>query len=208
VKRRFDPGTPPHVAVAQRTERWPAKPEAARLSRAGDTTRARSSARRAPASQAGGRRSKASRVHQAGVAQRQSDAFVLRRWGFDSSRRLHRRSCRHSSANRVPGFEPGGRRFESCWRRQLGYSARAGVARQEARPVGTGKAVGSTPTIGSTSSFTSRIDVPPDDFGQAGRHGLSRPTVGMRRAPQRSTSPSRPMALLRPDLSSARGTSQ
>ena len=46
---------------------------------------------------------------------------------------------------------------------KLGYSARAGVTRPEARPVGTGKAVGSTPTIGSTSSFTSRIDVPPDD---------------------------------------------
>lgn len=60
------------------------------MSRAGDTTRARSSARRAPAPQAGGRRSEASRVHQAGVAQRQSNAFVLRRRGFDSSRRPHR----------------------------------------------------------------------------------------------------------------------
>ena len=38
------------------------------------------------------------------------------------------------------------------------------MAHPEARPVGIGKAVGSTPTIGSTSSFTHQI-VPPDDDG-------------------------------------------
>ena len=72
---------------------------------------------------------------------------------------------------------------------ELGYSARAGVARREARPVGTGKAVGSTPTIGSTSSFTSRMR----HAGiRAGRHGLSAPQHGERQPPQRSLSPPRP----------------
>ena len=60
------------------------------------------------------------------------------------------RSRRHSSVNRVSGFEPQGRIFESCWRRQRGCSDRAGAARADAHPVGIGKEVGSTPAIGST----------------------------------------------------------
>ena len=74
---------------------------------------------------------------------------------------------------------------------KLGYSARAGVARREARPVGTGKVVGSTPTIGSTSSFTSRIDVPPDEAVRAGRLGLSAP-LGRGSHRSGALSPSRP----------------
>ena len=122
VRCRSNSGTPPHVAVAQRTERWSAIPEVARLIRAGDTISG-------PVAQPGER---PPRKREAGGAKPLGSTDGSRRRSSTAERRF-RSACtevrllspaptsrRHSSANRVSGFEPEGRRFESCWRRQRG----------------------------------------------------------------------------------------
>lgn len=187
VRCRSNSGTPPHVAVAQRTERWSAIPEVARLIRAGDTISG-------PVAQPGER---PPRKREAGGAKPLGSTDGSRRRSSTAERRF-RSACtevrllspaptsrRHSSANRVSGFEPEGRRFESCWRRQRGVSDRAGAARADAHPVGIGKEVGSTPTIGSMffhiTNTHHRAAPGPDVVGY--RHE----TGSRARRPQRST---------------------
>ena len=98
--------------------------------------------------------------------------------------------------NRVSGFEPDGRRFESCWRRQRGCPDRAGAARADAQPVGIGKEVGSTPTIGSMFFHITNTH---HQFGaRAGRRGLSAQNRERASRPQRSMRSVPPTTTLRP----------